>query len=70
MDSLYLVAPPPEEVATDGLEGTTLVLHEEDLELGGEFFAWSHPTNPSKALFMVDDATERAVWDGASRSYC
>ena len=29
--------------------------HEEELDLGEDFFAWPHPTNSGEALFMVDD---------------
>jgi hypothetical protein len=32
--------------------------YEEDSELGEDFFIWPHPTDPEKAIFMVDDASE------------
>jgi hypothetical protein len=43
-----------------------LSFREEDLELGEDFFIWLHPTDPGKALFMVDDASERATGGAAS----
>ena len=50
--------PPPEEVAFDGPGMAALVLREEDLKLGNDFFTWTHTANPHKALFTVDDAAE------------
>jgi hypothetical protein len=35
---------------------STLSFREEDSDLGEDFFVWVHPTDPEKALFMVDDA--------------
>lgn len=46
-----------------------LSLHEEDLELGEDFFIWPHPTNPSDAPFVVDDVTKRATRKVTSRSH-
>ena len=40
---------------------STLSFHEEDLELGKDFFVWPHPTDSGKALFMVDGVAERAT---------
>jgi hypothetical protein len=45
---------------------SALSFYEEDLELGEDFFIWLHPTNPRKALFVVDDASERAMGGAAS----
>ena len=47
-DSSSAAGPPPEEVATYGLDGTTLILRMEELELGGYFFTWPQPSNPVK----------------------
>ena len=51
-------SPPPEEVASDGLDMAALIHHEEELELGEDFFMWPRPTNPHEALFVVDNTTE------------
>ena len=46
---------------------TTLVYHKE-LELGGDFFMWPHPTNSGEVMFVVDDAVEQTTREVASRS--
>ena len=38
-----------------------LVHHEEDSELGEDFFMWPHLMNSDEALFVVDDVAERAM---------
>ena len=48
MDSSSAASPPPEEVATYGLDGTTLILRVVELELGSYFFTWLHPSNPAR----------------------
>ena len=57
------------EVIFDGPSLSTLSFHEEDLELGEDFFVWSHPMDPRKALFMVDDASKRAMGEATSQSH-
>ena len=49
------------EAISNGPAMLTLSLHEEDLELGEDFFVWSHPMDPRKALFVVDGVAKRAV---------
>lgn len=46
-----------------------LVRCEEELEQGEDFFMWPCTRNPHEALFVVDDAAERAAWDGISQSH-
>lgn len=46
-----------------------LVCHEEEPNLGELFFMWPHPTNSGEALFVVDDAAERATREVASQSH-
>ena len=58
MGSSSVAGPSPTEMASNGLDVVALSLHEEDLELGKDFIIWPHPTNPSEALFVVDDATK------------
>jgi hypothetical protein len=50
----------------DGPTMSTVSFCEEDSELGEDFFVWPHPTDPEKALFMVDDASKRATREAAS----
>jgi hypothetical protein len=56
--SLPAAGPPFTEVIFDGPAMSTLFFHEEDSDLGEDFFIWVHPMDPVKALFMVDDASE------------
>ena len=56
-------------VAFDDLAMATPSLDEEDLKLDEDFFIWPHPTNSSEALFVVDDAAERAMRETASWSH-
>ena len=46
----------------------TLSFREEDSELGEDFFVWPRPTDPRKALFVVDGVVERAIGEAASQS--
>jgi hypothetical protein len=39
---------------------------EGELGLGEDSFAWPHPTRPSKALFVTDDAVEGVTREVAS----
>ena len=48
MDSSSAASPPPEEVATYGLDGIALILRMEELELGGYFFTWPQPLNSTR----------------------
>jgi hypothetical protein len=66
--SLSATSPPFTKVIFDGLAMSTLSFREEDSDLGEDFFVWPHPTDPGKALFMVDDAFERAAGEAASQS--
>ena len=45
-----------------------LVHHEEDSELGEDFFMWPHLMNSDEALFVVDDVAERATREATSQS--
>ena len=69
MGSSSTTGPSPAEVAFNGQDMVALSLQEEDLELGEDFFIWPHPTNSSEALFVVDDAAERAMRETASWSH-
>ena len=42
---------------------------EEELDLGEDSFGWPHPMRPNEALFVVDDAAERATREVASWIY-
>ena len=57
------------EVIFNGPAMSTLSFHEEDLELGEDFFIWPRPMDPRKPLFMVDDASEQATWEAASQNH-
>jgi hypothetical protein len=48
-------------MTSDGLAMVTLSFHEEDLELGKDFFILPHPSNSGEALFMVDGLAKRAM---------
>ena len=48
MDSSSAASPPPEEVATYGLDGIALILCMEELEQGGYFFTWPQPLNSTR----------------------
>jgi hypothetical protein len=37
---------------------STLSIREEDSKLGEDIFVWPHPTDPEKALFVVDGVAE------------
>jgi hypothetical protein len=39
---------------------------EDGLDLDEESFAWPHPMRSGEALFVVDDAAERAVREATS----
>lgn len=43
--------------------------HEDKLDLGEDFFLWRHPMCFGEALFVVDDAVERAAREATSRSH-
>ena len=43
-----------------------LVLCGEEHELGEDFFTKLHPIDTHKALFIVDDVAEQAVWSDTS----
>lgn len=53
-------------VTSDRSTMVTLSFHEEDLELGKDFFILSHPSNSSEALFMVDGLAKRAEREATS----
>ena len=57
---------PSKEVASNGPSMLALVRHGKELELGRDFFMWLHPSDSGEALFVVDDATERAMREVAS----
>ena len=40
----------------------------DDLNLDEDLFSWPHPMSSGEALFVLDDAAERATRDIASRS--
>jgi hypothetical protein len=41
--------------------------HEDEPILGGDLFSWPDPTSLGEALFIEDDAAERATKEAASR---
>ena len=57
------------DVVFNGPAMSTLSFCEEDSEPGEDFFIWPHPTDPGKALFLVDGVAERATGEGTSQSH-
>jgi hypothetical protein len=45
----------------DGADGMALVLHKEEVRPSEGSFIQLHPTDPHKALFMVNNTTEHVV---------
>jgi hypothetical protein len=43
--------------------------HEDNLDLGEDFFSWPHPMCFGEVLFVVDDTVERATREATSRSH-
>ena len=54
------------EVISIGQAMLTISFHEDDLELGKDFFIWPHPTYSSKALFVVDGVAKRTMREAIS----
>jgi hypothetical protein len=48
-------------VTTGGADGMALVLHGEEVRPSEGSFIQPHPTDPRKALFMVNNTTEHVV---------
>lgn len=57
----------PRGDAPEALEELALVLRGRQLVPGEDLFVWPHPSDPYKALFVMDGAAERAMWTSASR---
>ena len=57
------------ELTSNGPTMSALSSHALDLELGEDVFIWPHPIEFGKALFMVDDATERAMGEATFQSH-
>lgn len=69
VNSSFAIDPPLEKASTGDLDRTTLALHGGEVRSSVDSFIWPHPMDPRKAIFVVDDTAEQAMWAGASRSH-
>ena len=65
-DSSSTIDPSLIGVTTGGADGMALVLRREEVGPNEGYFTWPHPTDPYKALFVVNDIAEQAMWVNAS----
>lgn len=64
--SLSTIDPPLIGAIASGANEMALVVHREEVGPNKCSFAWPHPIDPHKALFVLNDTAEQAAWASAS----